>query len=194
MKSTENQQKRVFIIHGFDAHPCKHWFVWLREQVENLGARAEILAMPNPQMPTLPQWLECIRDNVGVADTNTFFVAHSLGTITTLRYAQMLKKDSQKLGGILLVSGFCAPLPSLPQLDSFTSGELEYGTIISTARSRIIIAAKDDEIVPCELSQNLAQNIEATFVCEPKGGHFMQSDGFDTFELGFYLLRMQLEC
>ena len=190
-----NANKRVFIIHGFDAHPRKHWFVWLKQQVENLGASAEILSMPNPQKPILEEWIECIKHNVGMPNKDTFFVAHSLGTISTLRYIHTLKQDKQnpKIGGILLVSGFCNPLPSLPELDSFAKGDLDFANIITRVKNRIVISAQDDEIVPYEFSKNLAQNIEATFVGEPKGGHFMQSDGFDTFELLFALLRLQLE-
>lgn len=189
----QESKKRVFIIHGFDANPKKHWFMWLKDKLESLNISANILSMPNPQNPILEEWIECISKNVGIADRDTFFVAHSLGTITTLQYIQTLKNHSSKIGGILLVSGFCAPLPSLPELDSFARGDLDVTNIIMRVKNRIVIAARDDEIVPCELSENLAQKIEATFVLEPKGGHFMQSDGFSEFPLLFSLLQSKLE-
>ena len=156
---TQQSKKRVFVIHGFDAHPHKHWFMWLKNKLATLNIDTHILAMPNPQNPTLQEWIECISQNVGNPDKQTFFVAHSLGTISTLQYIETLKQNSikPKIGGILLVSGFCSPLPSLPELDSFANEKLDFTNIISRTNTRIVIAARDDEIVPCDLSENLAQ-------------------------------------
>lgn len=176
------QQKQVCIIHGYDAHPNKHWFVDLSHWLGNFGHSTLIPAMPNPQNPNLLQWVQTIDTNIPNPNEHTYIIGHSLGCIASLRYVESLK-DSIKLGGIILVSGFYKPLEHLSELDSFTNTPLDCQKIIHSIPKRIVIAACDDEIVPIHLSKDLANGLQAEFVEVQKGGHFMESDGFNTFPL-----------
>ncbi len=44
--------------------------------------------MPNALEPKVEEWVEYLSSNINVCDENTFFVAHSLGCVTLLRYLQ----------------------------------------------------------------------------------------------------------
>lgn len=170
---------RAYIVHGFDASPKKHWFEWLAGKLQEKGASVEILAMPNPQNPSLEEWINALQSNVKLGD-DTYLIGHSLGCITILQYLQRIEA---KIGGFILVSGFYEPLSILPQLDSFTNPHLNFSKLISISPNRVVIAAKDDEIVPIHLSENLATKLEAKFIQTPNGGHFMESDGYTEMPL-----------
>lgn len=80
-------QKCVYIVHGYDASPKKHWFAWLKSEIEKSGARAEILTMPTPANPKLDEWLKTLRESVKFED-EVYLVGHSLGCPTILNFLQ----------------------------------------------------------------------------------------------------------
>ncbi|WP_418055708.1 RBBP9/YdeN family alpha/beta hydrolase [Priestia megaterium] len=149
--------------------------------------------MPNSSDPKKEGWLETLANKIKNLDTNTYFVAHSLGSITLLNYLEQLD-PLPEFGGFILVSGFSERLSSLPSLDPFTVKEVDYQKIISAANSRAVIAAKDDYIVPCELSQNFSKQLDASFYSVEKGGHFLEDDGFITFQLVYDILNNMMKA
>lgn len=177
----------IYITHGFEAYPQKHWFMWLKDTLAKKGIHTTIPAMPNAANPTPSEWIRTLQNEVTHIDTQSYFIGHSLGCIATLRFLQTLDRE-QKIGGIVLVSGFDSPLQIYPNLNEFTKEPLEYDKLISLSHNRLVISARDDCIVPTKLSANLAQNLQATFIQTHKGGHFMQDDGFQTFPLLAHLL------
>ena len=96
-------------------------------------------------------------------------------------------------GGFILVSGFSQRLSSLPSLDPFTVKKVDYQKIISAANSCAVIAAKDDYIVPFQLSENLSKQLDASFYPLEKGGHFLEDDGFITFKLAHDILNNMMK-
>ncbi|KFM95953.1 RBBP9/YdeN family alpha/beta hydrolase [Paenibacillus macerans] len=184
-------RKKVYIIHGYGASPSSHWFPWLRDRLTEAGADVAVLTMPNPQEPNFNAWVNQLSASVPDLDGNTYFVAHSLGCITTLRY--LLRQNPAKpIGGIVLVSGFAKPLPELPILDAFTEQPLDYDRVIRSASGRAVIAAKDDSIVPFAYSKELMEQIHADFYEVEHGGHFLESDGFTTLPIVFDVLNKML--
>lgn len=186
-KVSKNTKKQVYIVHGFAANPSKHWFKWLESELEkDKNVSVKILNLPNSEKPNLQEWLNELKKEVKNVDSNTYFVGHSLGCITILRYVASL--DS-KIGGVILVSGFYEKLKILPQLDSFVTPTLDFNKIINLVQNRVVISARNDEIVPSILSNNLADKLQATFIQTANGKHFMDREGVDKMPLVLLLLR-----
>lgn len=59
--------------------------------------------MPDTDTPVIATWVEFLRKHVGTVDEETFFVAHSIGCQTTLRYLETLP-TGQKIGWIVFVA------------------------------------------------------------------------------------------
>ncbi|MDD1515816.1 RBBP9/YdeN family alpha/beta hydrolase [Priestia megaterium] len=185
--------KQVYIIHGYGASPSNHWFPWLKEKLLADDHQVSVLHMPNSSDPKKEEWLKTLTNKIKDLDNNTYFVAHSLGSITLLNYLEQLD-PLPEFGGFILVSGFSERLSSLPSLDPFTVKEVDYQKIISAANSRAVIAAKDDYIVPCELSQNFSKQLDASFYSIEKGGHFLEDDGFITFQMVYDILNNMMKA
>ncbi|RDU65109.1 alpha/beta hydrolase [Helicobacter sp. MIT 14-3879] len=168
--------RRIYLIHGFESSPNKHWFKWLKNTALNDNIEVTILEMPNSSNPKLSSWIEKMQNDIKSLDSEVYLIGHSLGGISILRFIETISVDSN-IGGFILVSGFCEPLPELPILDEFTKEKLNVDKIKKIAKNRVIIAAKDDYIVPYYMSENLAKKIDAKFILLEKGGHFMQEDG-----------------
>jgi predicted alpha/beta hydrolase family esterase len=173
---------RVFIIHGYGASPSDHWFSWLAQALERRGAAVTILDLPRPDAPTPETWQRALREQIAEPDARTWFVAHSLGGIALLRYLTQAA-DIRRIGGFVLVSGFNAPLPALPQLDAFVVPDLDTPRLVRMAAQRIVVAAEDDAVVPYASSRHLAEALDARFVSVARGGHFLRSDGYTQFPL-----------
>ncbi len=192
-KASRGDKKEVFIIHGYNAWPEKHWFMWLKGKLEEDGIRCEVLRMPDSSKPELSDWLQYISETAGKPDRDTYFVAHSLGCPAILRYLQDISIKPDQTGGLILVSGFKDPIPDLPELDEFTSWELKRDVFIQGVKKRCVISAEDDPIVPFELSEKLAFDISAVLEAFPSGGHFMESEGFTEFPEVYRILKIMME-
>lgn len=190
----QQSRKRVCIIHGYRATPGNHWFPWLKDKLTAIGVDVEIIAMPTPQTPKLDEWLNQLAQSAKDMDSDTYFVAHSLGCITLLRFL-LRQNSSQPIGGLVLVSGFAQSLPTLPILDEFVEQPLDYHQLIQRASQCAGIAAKDDPIVPFAFSKELMEQLKADFFEVDKGGHFLEGDGFTALPIVFDVLvdMMELE-
>lgn len=175
-------QTRLFIVHGYTASPDAHWFPWLKAELEARDVRVEVLAMPDPHHPKPATWDAAMDSLVRDLDERTFLLGHSLGCITILRQLDRLPAGSQ-VGGILLVSGFDQPLHTLPELDPFMTPDYDPAHIMALAPRRVVIASRDDAIVPYPYSQHLSERLSAPLYSLEHGGHFLDRDGFLTLPL-----------
>jgi len=94
-------EKRVFIVHGWGGYPKEGWFPWLKKELTKKGFDVNVLKMPETQHPKIKLWTSFLKKNVGKLNNNAFFVGHSIGCQTILRY---LEKENKKCGGIILVA------------------------------------------------------------------------------------------
>lgn len=92
------ESKRVFVVHGWSGYPEEGWRTWLKSELEKEDFRVFVPTMPNTDNPKLNSWLKRLIKTVGTPDKNCYFVGHSLGCITILRYLETLKKN-QEVGG-----------------------------------------------------------------------------------------------
>lgn len=182
-----HSNKQVYIIHGYGASPQSHWFSWLKDKLLQDGIEVDILQMPTPLSPSLPEWLDYLTQHADILTRSTYFVAHSLGCVSLLNYLQQATLKEQ-IGGLVLVSGFTKALPSLPVLDEFTKERSNYSQVADKVNKRAVIASKDDPIVPFSFSKDLAGEIHADFYEVEHGGHFLESDGFTTLPISYEVL------
>jgi len=175
-------KRDVYIIHGYGASPEKHWFPWLKKTMTNKGDKVTVLTMPSPETPKVTDWLSTLKENIKEINENTYFIAHSLGTITVLRYLSE-QKNLNKFGGFILVSAFDRIIQGFEELKPFIETDLDYKKINAKSALKVIIAAKDDYIVPFEYSKEIAEKLNAQFYPIEKAGHFLDRDGITELPL-----------
>jgi uncharacterized protein len=170
-------QKRVFIIHGWDGSPQNCWFPWLKNELEKKGFTVQALSMPHPENPTIEDWVQHLSSIVGKSDGDTYFVGHSIGCQTILRYVERLPKP---VGGIVCVAGFFR-LPHLvtkqekeiakPWLES----EVDYNRVKQNAHKVVAIFSDNDPNVDLRDKDLFEERLDARTVVEHKKGHFGDS-------------------
>lgn len=176
--------KRAFIIHGYGATPEDHWFSWLAQQLQAAGVATAIPALPDPEQPDFDRWQAALATHLGTPDAETFYVAHSLGTISLLHFLSAARPA--QTGGIFLVSGFDGRLPALPVIGDFNVDAYADRARIDHAALRAMtpqihhIISDNDRAVAPERSLQLAERLGGTVHRVANGGHFLASDGFRT--------------
>lgn len=175
------KSNNIYVIHGYTSSSQSEWFPWLKKQFKNSPVKIDILNMPDSGDPHLEAWLNHLRKNVLNIDENTIFIGHSLGCVTALRY--ILEKNI-KIKGAILVSGFINENPMDEQTESlqeFVEAPLDIARIKNLISSRIVITATDDDIVPTEATQKLAEALDANLIILSSGKHFIARDGYTDF-------------
>ncbi len=174
--------KRVFIIHGWSGYPEEGWFPWLKKELEKRNYKVEVPKMPSSDTPKINAWVNYLSKAVSKPDKDTYFVAHSIGCQTVLRYLQTI---STKVGGIVLV----APWMTLDENTYVEEGEkgreiakpwvetpIDFEKIKRTTNNFITIFSDNDPYVPLENSKTFKNKLNAKIIVEKNKGHFSGSD------------------
>lgn len=173
--------KKVIIVHGYTGYPEKNWFPWLKNELEKKSIEALVPLMPHTEAPQLKEWLPYLQAVVGKADQDTYLVGHSLGCITILRYLETLK-EGEKVGGVILVSGFAEPI-HFTELDNFFETELNDDKVKNSTKKIVLINSDNDEHVPIWQAQHMAQRFGAKLIILNKAGHINEKSGFKELSL-----------
>ena len=173
--------KRAFLIHGWKGYPEEGWRPWLKKKLEEKRFEVVIPAMPDTAAPTMDKWVPYLTKVVEIPDENTYFVGHSLGCITILRYLEILKED-QKAGGTVLVAGFAHDLEYdgyKGELSSFFRAPLDWEKIKKHCFKFISIHSDDDTWVSVKHSGIFREKLGAEAIIMHNMKHFSGDDGIN---------------
>jgi len=162
--------KRAFIIHGWEGYPKEGWFPWLKKELTAKGFKVSVPAMPNPAEPEIEAWVGHLTKLVGKADSETFFVGHSIGCQTVLRYLERLDAGV-KVGGVVLVAGWVHLMPAALEEEGadeiakpWIETPLDWKKIKSHCGRFTAIFSDDDPFVPLEDSKTFRDKLGAKIV------------------------------
>lgn len=172
--------KRAFIIHGWDGTPDEGWFPWLKRELERNGFTVAVPAMPDPSEPTIAAWVSHLAKEVGIADRETFFVGHSIGCQTILRYLETLPGP---VGGTVCVAGWFKLTNAETAEEKriakpWIETPLDFGKVKKVSPHLVAIFSDDDPVVPLESNREMFKEyLDAQIEIEHEKGHFSGSDG-----------------
>lgn len=175
--------KRAFIVHGWDGAPDEGVFPWLKEQLEERRFEVHVPAMPDPLHPRIETWVPYLAGRVGSFDEETFFVGHSIGAQTVLRYLASLHEDSRVGGAVFLAGWLNLTDAAYEDEDDRDIGRPWRETPIDWERARhvvkrfVAIFSDDDPLVPLSDKELFRERLGAEIVVEHGKGHFSGSSG-----------------
>ena len=176
-------QKRVFILHGWGGFPEEGWFPWLKAELENRGFAVSVPHLPKADEPRIHHWVPALKEAVGIIDDHTYFVGHSLGCQTIVRYLEGLSEDV-KVGGAVFVAGFFKRLSNLEDDDVVRSVSQEWlQTPVNFEKVKlhldkcVAIFSDNDPYVPIDNQEEYKEKLGAQIIVEHEKGHFSGSTG-----------------
>jgi hypothetical protein len=116
-----------------------------------------------------------LKKTVRTPDRECYFVGHSLGCITLLRYLETLK-EHQQIGGCVLIAGFISNL-GYTELESFFKTPIAWENINKHCRKFVAIHSDDDPYVSLHYGHMFQEKLNAKLIIEHGKKHFSGEDG-----------------
>jgi len=175
---------RVIIVHQWMAGADGDWRPWLKSELEKLGHEVLVPEMPDIDTPIIEKWVGKLAEVVGVPDKDTYFVGHSIGCQTILRYLDSHRfKTLETIGGAVFVAGWF----NLKNFEDEETKEIARPWIetpinldkVKTVlpKSTLIISENDPYDCFEENKAKFAQ-IMTKGIVMPNAGHITAEDGF----------------
>jgi predicted alpha/beta hydrolase family esterase len=187
---------RVFIVHRWLGYPAEGWYQWMKKELENEGCAVRVLKMPHPRKPTIRDWVATLQEAVKKPTDRTYFVGHSIGCQTIMRYLETLPKGAVT-GGAL----FVAPWFTLKGLDTredkniarpWLEIPIDAADVRSHVREVYALFSENDPYVPIANRALFENRLKAWTYAEKKAGHFSGEDGTVELPQGMAAMREML--
>ena len=153
------------LLYGYGGTHPEHWQTYLANHLKDTEQTVLFSDLPNPDQPTLDEWLETLENELSDIDKNDLVVAgHSLGCTLWLhyiaKYPNVRPKKSFLVSPPLNDCGIeeLANFFPLPDLD--LSGQ-DY----------LLIGSDDDNFIMQEEFETLAKNLNIPLKILPNAGH-----------------------
>ena len=104
------KNKKVYLIHGWGGSSEGGWFDWLKEEFSKCNIKVYAFDMPNTDNPKIEKWVKYLEENIKDVDEQTYFIGHSIGCQTIMRYLEKLHKH-KKIAGCVFVAQWSRILP-----------------------------------------------------------------------------------
>ena len=172
---------KIFIIHCWDGTKDDGWYPWLDKELSNENNKVYRFNMPNTDKPKIEEWVSFLDKKVKILDENTYFIGHSIGCQTIMRYLQT--KEINKIGGILFVSPWLDLLDyAIEDEESFLvakpwlSEKINFDKIKKFTNNINCIFSSNDYFVSLEQKDKFEKLLNAKTIVVNDKGHISQDD------------------
>ncbi len=172
--------KRVIIVHQWMAGARGDWRPWLKTELEKLGYEVLLPDMPHIESPVIEKWVGHLSDVVGIPDRDTYFIGHSIGCQTILRYLESVKNP---IGGALFVAGWF-DLKNLEDEEvakiarPWTETPVSIDKIRQVLPRSTLVISDNDPYGAFEENKNRFAELGSKIVVLHNTGHITEEDGF----------------
>lgn len=178
---------KIYMVHCWDGNKEDGWYPWLDKKISNNKNQVFRFNMPNTETPKIEEWVNELSNQVDKLDENTYFVGHSIGCQTILRYLQ--NQDVKKIGGILLVAPWLELLPeAVSDEDSYNTAQpwintpIDFEKIKKVTNKIVCIFSDDDYFVSLEQEKTFKELLDAKTIIVKNKGHISGEDGVNELE------------
>ena len=177
---------KVYIVHCWDGTKDDGWYPWLDKELTNENTTVYRFDMPNTENPKIEEWVPFLDSMVKDLDSNTYFVGHSIGCQTILRFLQ--SRDITNIGGILLVAPWLDLLPeainepeSYETAKSWLTTPIDFEKVKKFTSNITCIFSDDDYFVSLSQKEEFEKLLNAKTIVVNNKGHISEED--NVFEL-----------
>jgi len=177
---------KVYIVHCWDGTKDDGWYPWLDKELTNDNTTVYRFNMPNTDKPVIEEWVSFLDKQVSDLDENTYFVGHSIGCQTILRYLQ--SRDITNIGGILLVAPWLNLLDyAIEEEESYIVAKpwlttpIDFEKVKKFTSNITCIFSDDDYFVSLSQKEEFEKLLNAKTIVVNNKGHISEED--NVFEL-----------
>ena len=175
--------KKFYLIPGWGAN--SNYFKELKIYLENNKIKAETFDMPDTNNPKIELWIEFLKNRIKNIDKNAYFVGHSIGCQTIMRFLETLP-ENVKVGGAYFIAGWF----TLKGLDDYEKKiakpwletNINFDKIIKHTNNFIALFSDDDPVVPLDNASLFKERLKAKIDIMKNKEHFDSFNDFNEFE------------
>lgn len=159
--------------------PDAGWMSWLNKELTKRGFEVHAERLPDPDYPKIEPWVSSLKKLIKNPDKDTYFIGHSIGCQTIIRYLESLPKNT-KIGGAVFVAGWLTlkeletdeeKVVSTPWLNT----KIDFNNVKPKINKVSAIFSEDDPYVPMENTKLFKDNLNAKIIIENKKGHYIEN-------------------
>lgn len=164
--------KQALILHAWLNGPNKHWYPWLKNELETKGYTVYLPEIPtmNSQAPDLQTQIDFIEKNIPLNKDFIVF-GHSLGCLLALRIAE--KHTLQK---IFLVAGWDFDDLTVEH-ESYWKNKLDHKTIKKNVKDIYCITSENDPFMTAFSVEEMNKRLSGKYILIKGAGHFTEKFG-----------------
>ena len=178
---------KIYLVHCWEGTKDDGWYPWLDQKISNSNNQVIRFNMPNTANPKIEEWCQELANQVEQLDENTYFVGHSIGCQTILRYLE--KQPVTKIGGILFVAPWLKLLPkAIEDEESYKTAQPWLNTPIDFDKIKLFtdnitcIFSDDDYFVPLSQAEEFKKLLSAEIITVRNKGHISAEDSVEELE------------
>lgn len=160
--------KNALILHGTEDNSKKHWFPWLKQELENLGYDVWVPDLPNAEKPNIEKYWKHVK-NFNFNE-ESILIGHSSGAVAILGFLERLPKNV-KVKTSYLVGSFKDNL-DWDALDELFIKPFDFGKIKNSCEKFAFVHSDDDPYCPLEHAEYLSQKVNGELIILKAQKHF----------------------
>ena len=175
---------KIYIVHCWEGTKDDGWYPWLDSKISDKNNRVKRFNMPNTENPKIEEWVSELDKQVDTLDKNTYFIGHSIGCQTILRYLET--KNVDKIGGILFVAPWLDLLPgAIEDEESYNTAypwihtDINFDKIKRITTNINCIFSDNDYFVSLDQKEKFEKLLNAKTIIVSGKGHISSEDGID---------------
>jgi uncharacterized protein len=176
-------KRRIIIVHGWGGSPTNDWIGWATETFQAKDYEVITPEMPDTDNPVIEKWVGHLKSVVGVVDGNTYFIGHSIGCQTIMRFFEAI---DAKAGGAIFVAGWFDLTNQYEEekviAKPWIETPIDYEKIKTNLSSSVAVLSDNDPYVSYEeTKRDFEERLGSEIITVANAGHFTSDDGFSTF-------------
>lgn len=174
--------KKVYLIHCWEGSSEDNWYPWLKEELEKKNIDVEVFDMPDSENPRIETWVKHLEENVKDIDEHTYFIGHSIGCQTIMRFLEKLHKH-KRVGGCVFVAGWINLTKEAYEdeedkklMNPWMTNHIDFSRVLDHCDNFLAIFSKDDPYVPLTDSEIFKDKLGAKIVITDGREHFTSEE------------------
>lgn len=169
--------KTAYIIHGWGRDSNLAWIKNLEKKLKEKNFEVYAFDMPNTFAPKIEEWVKFLEQQINSENINeeTWFVGHSIGAQTIMRFLEKLHKHKKIKGCI-----FVAPWLNLINLEQeemqiahpWINSKIDFGRILDHCNNFTCIFSNNDPYVHLDEADKFKTNLGAKIIIKKNQKHF----------------------
>src|SRR3989339_1757277 len=175
------KNKKVYLIHRWGGDSESDWYGWTKKELEKKGIPVGVFDMPNTDNPKIEKWVKYLEENIKDVDEQTYFIGHSIGCQTIMRYLEKLHKH-KKIAGCVFVAGWFDLILSAHDSEElkiahpWINTKIDFGRVLDHCNKFLAIFSNNDPCVHVDEAVKFKKNLGAKIIMKKNEEHFTEED------------------